>query len=98
MPSGPVFACSVWTVSMAMGHVFAKMASKAPSVSSALIPINMDLGVTKVSGTSGTYSCSSAGFPLALQQSNNAGQVLCAPLLAVYPHPRPFLQHVILNL
>ncbi|XP_004417222.1 PREDICTED: uncharacterized protein LOC101372476, partial [Odobenus rosmarus divergens] len=38
---------SVRTAWMAMGRAFAKMASKAPSVSSALIPINTDLGVTK---------------------------------------------------
>lgn len=98
MPSGPVFACSVRTASTAMGRAFAKMASMAPSVSSALIPINTDLGVTKVSGTSAASSCSSAGIPAALQRGRSASLVLCAPLLGVYPHPRAFLKHVALKL
>lgn len=38
---------SVQMASVAMGHVFVKMVSKASSASSALTPTNMDLDATK---------------------------------------------------
>lgn len=77
---GASFARSAQMALTATGRAFARMASKAPSASSAPTPINMDPGVTKVSGTSQASSGSSAGIPAALQQSNSANT---APWLGI---------------
>lgn len=60
---------------MGTGRAFARMASEAPSVSSAQTPINMDLSVTKVSVASRAAFCFSARVPAALRQAGSTARV-----------------------
>lgn len=70
---GPVFVPSAPTALMAMGRVFARMASKAPGASSVQTPVNTDLGVTKVSVVSRAAFRSLARVPTALRCNPGVG-------------------------
>ena len=82
MARGPGSVPSAPTGLMAAGRAFARMASKAPTVSSAQTPASTGLGVTKVSVASRAAFRPSAGVPAALRCSPGVG---C-------PHHRAFLK------